>query len=272
MQDTYPYFLSAGSTLSLAQFLSAIMCQNHLPEHRKWRLISHWSKEPSAMWHTLFQLICDSMADPVGIRENECVSKGLLASSIHTHNTHTALKKNVSEIIKYPHKSGPRGWCVCIHTHTHTHKRHIYTNVCWTKLAHKVLQNVFNVKHLKISKVFPMYLLSFSQYLFVAYYQKPVSYSSKNESHLLNNVSNTADFCLTIHSTTLRFPSKHTSTVLERQMLLEWKTCIQWYFKSMRLFKQIITKQVETEKLESFTESILSLKGSNLKCFCVYSS
>ena len=98
LQDTYPYFLSAGSTLSLAQFLSAIMCQNHLPEHRKWRLISHWSKEPSAMWHTLFQLICDSMADPVGIRENECVSKGLLASSIHTHNTHTALKKNVSDL------------------------------------------------------------------------------------------------------------------------------------------------------------------------------
>ena len=174
------------------------------------------------MWHTLFQLICDSMADPVGIRENECVSKGLLASSIHTHNTHTALKKNVSEIIKYPHKSGPRGWCVCVYTHTHTHTKGTYIQMSVEpNQLMKYYKIVFNVKHLKISKVFPMYLLSFSQYLFVAYYQKPVSYSSKNESHLLNNISNTADFCLTIHSTTLRFPSKHTSTVLERQMLLE---------------------------------------------------
>jgi len=113
------------------------------------------------------------------------------------------------------------GVCIYTHTHIHTHKRHIYINTVEPNYLIKYYKIVFNVKHLKISKVFPMYLLSFSQYLFVAYYQKLVSYSSKNESHLLNNISNTADFCLTIHSTTLRSPSKHTSTVLERQMLLE---------------------------------------------------
>ena len=57
------------------------------------------------------------------------------AGQLHTH---TVLKKNVSEIIKFPHKSGPNG-CgpqsqsqspyTHTHTHTHTHKRHKYTNV-----------------------------------------------------------------------------------------------------------------------------------------------
>ena len=43
----------------------------------------------------------------------------------YTHR-HTALKKNVSEIIKYPHKSGPHGWCVYTHTHTYTHTNGTY--------------------------------------------------------------------------------------------------------------------------------------------------
>lgn len=94
-QDTFPYFLSAGSTLSLVHFLSAIMCQNHLPEHRKWRLISHWSKESSAMWHTLFQLVCDSVAWPSG-DQGKWMCQQRTAGQFHTH-TDTQFWRKMSQ-------------------------------------------------------------------------------------------------------------------------------------------------------------------------------
>ena len=59
---------------------------------------------------------------------------GQLHTHTHTH-THTVLKKNVSEIIKYPHKSGPhvcgpqsqsQGPYTHTHIHTHTQKAQIY--------------------------------------------------------------------------------------------------------------------------------------------------